>query len=265
MLGGYERYRSFRVGMPVEGVLCITLDRPGTLNALDKTAHAELSAIWPQADGDARVRSVLLNAEGRAFSAGGDFTFLQEVVGSHAARVKAWHEVRDFVHNILNCTKPIVSAIQGPAVGGGLAAALLADISIASRTARLLDGHTRLGVVPGDHALLIWPLLCSLAKVKYHLMLCEPLTGAEAERIGLVSLAVDAAELQQKALDTAARLAEGAPTALRWTKHALNNWMRAAGPHFDTALALELIGFGSPDAQEGLAALQERRRPDFRP
>jgi enoyl-CoA hydratase len=102
-----------------------------------------------------------------------------------------------------------------------------------------------------------------MAKAKYHLLLCEPLDGAEAERIGLVSLCVDDAELHERALEVAGRLAAGSPTALRWTKWALNNWLRTAGPTFDASLALEFLGFSGPDLREGVAAFRAKRRPDF--
>ncbi|HSA80516.1 MAG TPA: enoyl-CoA hydratase-related protein, partial [Geminicoccaceae bacterium] len=142
---------------------------------------------------------------------------------------------------------------------------ILADVSIAAKTARIIDGHTRLGVAAGDHAAIIWPLLCGMAKAKYYLLLCEPVSGAEAERIGLVSLAVDEAELFEKALEVAKKLAAGSPTAIRWTKHALNNWLRMMGPTFDNSLALEFLGFTGPDIREGLASLKEKRAPRFDP
>ncbi|MCC2654846.1 MAG: enoyl-CoA hydratase, partial [Microvirga sp.] len=153
--------------------------------------------------------------------------------------------------------------IRGPAVGAGLVSGLLADISIAAKDARIIDGHTRLGVAAGDHAAIIWPLLCGMAKAKYYLLLCEAISGAEAERIGLVSLAVDDSELDERAVQVAAKLAQGAPSAIRWTKYALNNWLRAAGPIFDTSLALEFLGFGGPEVREGLASHREKRRPNF--
>lgn len=260
----YAHYTAFRADMPEDGVLRLTLNRPETLNTLDKLGHQEMADVWKQIHKDDAVRSVLLNAEGRAFSAGGDFSLVQELIDDFQARVRMWHEARDLVHNILDCEKPIVSAIQGPAVGAGLVAALLADISIASKKAKIVDGHTRLGVVAGDHAAIIWPLLCGIAKAKYHLLLCEPMTGEEAERMGLVSLAVEPEELQQKAMDVAVRLANGAPTAIRWTKHALNNWLRSAGPAFDASLALELLGFSGPEVKEGLGSHLEKRPPDFK-
>ena len=167
------------------------------------------------------------------------------------------------VYGLINCSKPIVSAMRGPAVGAGLVCGLLADISIATPEARIIDGHTRLGVAAGDHAAIVWPLLCGLAKAKYYLLLCETLSGAEAERIGLISLVAPDSELDDRAVDIAGRLATGAPDAIRWTKYSLNNWLRSAGPTFDASLALEFLGFTGPEAREGLAAHREKRAPRF--
>jgi enoyl-CoA hydratase len=200
---------------------------------------------------------------GDAFSAGGDLDLVEAIADDFATRVQVMREARDIVYNLVNCAKPVVSAMAGPAVGAGLVVGLLADVSIAGRSARIIDGHTRLGVVAGDHAALVWPLLCGLAKAKYHLLLCEPLSGEEAERIGLVSLCVDDAELHGTALEVAVKLAAGSQTAIRWTKYALNNWLRLAGPTFDTSLALEFMGFAGPDVREGLASLRARRPPSF--
>src|SRR5256885_13731120 len=157
----------------------------------------------------------------------------------------------------------VASAMAGRAVGAGLVCGLLADISIAGKNARIIDGHTRLGVAAGDHAAIIWPLLCGMAKAKYYLLLCETITGEEAERIGLVSLAVPDAELQDRALDVTVRLAEGAPNAIRWTKYALNNWLRTAGPLFRASLGMEVLRFSGPQPPEGAPALREKRPPKF--
>jgi enoyl-CoA hydratase len=164
---------------------------------------------------------------------------------------------------MINSSVPVVSAIQGPAVGAGLAVALLADISIAGRTARLIDGHTKLGVAAGDHAAVIWPLLCGMAKAKYYLLTCDPLTGEEAERIGLVSLCVDDDQVHDRALAVATQLAGGAQAAIRFTKQTLNHWYRQNAGIFDASLAYEMIGFAGPDAREGLASHQEKRPPSF--
>ena len=181
----------------------------------------------------------------------------------YETRVRVWREAKDMVYGMVECSTPVVSAIRGPAVGAGLVCALLADISVVAKTARLIDGHTRLGVAAGDHAAIVWPLLCGMAKAKYYLLLCEPVSGEEAERIGLVSLAVDDETVMETAYDVARKLACGAPSAIRWTKHTLNNWLRMAGPTFDASLALEFLGFGGPEVREGVASLKEKRRPDF--
>src|SRR5690606_28658893 len=122
---------------------------------------------------------------------------------------------------------------------------------------------TRLGLAAGDHAAMIWPLLCGMAKAKYHVLLCEAVDGEEAERIGLVSLCVPDEQLQDKALEVASRLATGAQRPIRWTKYAFNNWMRMMGPVFDKSAALELLSFNGPEVKEGLASLREKRPPKF--
>jgi len=158
---------------------------------------------------------------------------------------------------------PIVSAITGPAVGAGLVVGLLADVSLASPKARIVDGHTKLGVAAGDHAAIVWPLLCGMAKAKYHLLLCEKVDGAEAERIGLVSLCVPEEELEERALEIARRLAAGSRSAISHTKTVLNEWLLRAGPIFDASLELEFLDMTGPDVREGVAAVREKRPPKF--
>ena len=262
-LDAYSAFPSILCDRPAEGVLRLTLNRPERLNALDANGHRELADIWRVVDRDRETLAVMLCATGKAFSAGGDFAVVDKLTQSFEERANMWREARDLVYNIINCSKPIVSAIQGSAVGAGLAAALVSDIPIASKTAKLIDGHVRLGVAAGDHAAIIWPLLCGMAKAKYHLLLNEPVTGEKAEQLGLVALAVDESELQAKALEVATRLAQGAPSAIQWTKYALNNWLRMAGPTFDASLALEMLGFSGPEPVEGLASLREKRPPEF--
>lgn len=235
----------------------------GKLPTAGHEGHRELAEIWRDVAADGSVRCAVLRGEGMGFSGGGDLAMVQDMSDDFAIRTRIWKEARDLVYNLVNCDVPIVSALHGPAVGAGLVAGLLADVSIAARSAKIVDGHTRLGVAAGDHAAMVWPLLCSMAKAKYHLLLCEPLNGEEAERIGLVSLVVDDDQLLPKAYEVADRLAAGSQSAIRWTKYALNNWLRQAGPSFDASLALEFMGFGGPDVHEGLAALRERRPPRF--
>jgi enoyl-CoA hydratase len=265
MTDRYAAYERLKFDAPADRILRITMDAPGRLNAADDIMHQELGRIWKDVEDDPDVSVAILRGAGDAFSAGGDFDMIDEMIDSFEVRARVWKEARDLVYNVINCSKPIVSAMHGPAVGAGLVAGLLADISIAAKDARIIDGHTRLGVAAGDHAAIVWPLLCGMAKAKYYLLLCEPVSGEEAERIGLVSLCVEADELQDKAVEVAQKLARGAPSAIRFTKYALNNWLRMMGPTFDTSLALEFLGFTGPEAEEGLASLREKRRPNFDP
>jgi enoyl-CoA hydratase len=262
-----ERYAaahpSLSFDQPGAGVLRIVLDTPGRLNAVDAAMHRDLSKVWLTIDQDPEVRAVIVRGAGDAFSSGGDLDLVEAMTEDFATRIQVLREARDLVYNLVNCAKPVVSAMAGPAVGAGLVVGLLADVSIAARTARIIDGHTRLGVAAGDHAAIVWPLLCGLAKAKYHLLLCEPVSGEEAERIGLVSLCVDDQKLHDTALNVASKLAASSPSAIRWTKYALNNWLRLAGPTFDTSLALEFMGFAGPDVREGIASLRAKRPPSF--
>jgi enoyl-CoA hydratase len=263
MTDRYARYQRLSIARPAERVLEIIMNRPEKYNAADQVMHRELAEIWRDIDGDPEVSVALLRGAGQAFSAGGDLAMVEAITQDFELRAKIWKEARDLVYNIINCGKPVVSAIEGPAVGAGLVAGLLADISVAAKNARIIDGHTRLGVAAGDHAAIVWPLLCGLAKAKYYLLLCEPVSGAEAERIGLVSRTCEDGKAYETALEIAKKLAAGAPNAVRWTKYALNNWLRLAGPSFDTSLALEFLGFSGPEVQEGMRSLREKRPPAF--
>ena len=262
MANDYAAFPSLRIDGPSEGVLEIVLDAPG-INAVSPDAHRELADVWLTVDRDPQTRVALIRGEGRGFSAGGSFELLEMLTTDYAARTRVMREARDLVYNVINCSKPVVSAVHGPAVGAGLVAAMLADVSVVGRTARIIDGHTKLGVAAGDHAAICWPLLCGMAKAKYYLLTCETLTGEEAERIGLVSLCVDDDDVLDRAREVASSLAGGAQSALRWTKWSLNNWYRMMGPTFDASLGLEFYGFGGPDAVEGLSAITGRRPATF--
>jgi enoyl-CoA hydratase len=264
----YDHYQTLAITERPNGVLDIRMRADaaggnGKLPTAGHQGHQELTQIWRDVQADDAVRVAVLRGDGMGFSGGGDLGLVQDMAASFEVRSRVWREARDLVYNLINCDKPIVSAMHGPAVGAGLVAGLLADVSIAATDAKIVDGHTRLGVAAGDHAAVVWPLLCGMAKAKYHLLTCEPISGQEAERIGLVSLCVPQAELLPKAYEVADKLALGSQSAIRWTKYALNNWLRTAGPAFDASLALEFMGFAGPDVQEGIASLRERRAPKF--
>lgn len=258
-----EKYPAFEFDSPGDRILRIIFNKPETYNSLDSEGHRQITYIWREIDEDPEISCVILAAKGKAFSSGGDFGMIKNNIENWDDTLGAWKEARDLVYNIINCSKPIISAINGVAVGAGLVAALLADVSIIAKSARILDGHTRLGVAAGDVACINWVLLCGMAKAKYYLMTCEPVYGEEAERIGLVSLCTEDDELEAKSIEVAEKLANGAPSAIRWTKLALNNWYKMAGPIFDNSLALEMLGFKGPEAREGLAAHLEKRPPNF--
>ena len=263
-LAPYTRdFPSLQFLAPEEGILELVIANKSRLNAATADMHRDLAGVWRAIDGDAAVRAVLVRGEGSNFSSGGDFDMIERMITDEATLIRVWKEASDLVYNLINCSKPVVSAIRGVAVGAGLAIALLADVSVAAEDAKILDGHTRLGVAAGDHAVIIWPLLCGLAKARYHLLTNKPLSGREAERIGLVALCVPDDQVMASAFEAARTLAAGSPTAVRWTKHALNNWLRLAGPSFDAALALEFLGFRLGDVREGLAAAREKRPANF--
>jgi enoyl-CoA hydratase len=261
----YARYERFAFDRPSPGVLRITMQSPLKMGAMDARMHREVSEIWRDVDDDSQVNVVLFTGDGKTFSAGGDLHHERKVCDDYALRMQAMKESRNLVLNMLDCSKPIVTAARGWAVGAGLATLLLADVSIVAQDARLSDGHLKIGVAAGDHAAIIWPLLCGMAKAKYYLLTADAITGEEAERMNLVSLAVPDEEVEARSLAIAARLAQGAPAAQRWTKMMLNHWIRQALPIFDASLALEFTGFAGPEGKEGIDAFLQKRNPEFDP
>src|SRR5499427_9124411 len=260
----YSDFQFLKFEKEAGGIMLMTLDRPEVLNATNARLHWELTKVWSVLDEDADVRVVVVTGAGdRAFSAGGDLSWISEMAGNPSVVGTALREAGVFVFNMLAFEKPVISAINGVAVGAGLAVALMADISIMAEEARISDGHVRLGVSAGDHAVILWPLLCGMAKAKYYLMTAEFVDGREAERIGLVSLCVPRAQLMNKALATADKLATGSQFAIRYTKRSLNNWMRMSQSAFDASLALEMLCFLGDDAKEGVASIREKREPNF--
>src|SRR5438874_83331 len=174
----YSEYRELRIRRLEPGILEIVMRaEEGKLSVTTARMHAEMARVWLDVDRDPETRVAILRGEGRGFSAGGDLKMVEEMTRDFAVRARVWREARDLVYNLINCSKMIVSAMHGPAVGAGLVCGLLADVSIAAKNARLIDGHTRLGVAAGDHAAIVWPLLCGMAKAKYYLLTCAAVSG----------------------------------------------------------------------------------------
>jgi enoyl-CoA hydratase len=259
----WSDYQQLSFDRRPNGVLLITMDKPAKYNAADEVMHGELARVWSDVSADPDVRVAVITGAGKAFSAGGDLGMVERMAGDHDRVSHMLSEMSDLVYRIVNCEKPVVSAINGVAVGAGTVVALLADISVCALDARIGDGHVKLGVAAGDHAAIIWPLLAGLAKARYYLMTGEMVTGAEAERIGLVSKALPRDEVLTEALRIADVLATGSQPAIRLTKRALNSWVRQAGPIFDQSAAYEMLCFMGPDVLEGAAALREKRPPRF--
>ena len=258
-----DDYQQLTFSHREHGVLLITINRPEKYNAADEELHGELARVWTDVAADPDTRVAVITGAGKAFSAGGDLAMVERMAGDYDRVSHMLKEMSELVYNMINCDKPIVSAINGVAVGAGTVAALLADVAIAAEDARIGDGHVKLGVAAGDHAAIIWPLLAGMAKARYYLLTGEMITGAEAERIGLVAKALPKDQVLDEALRVADQLATGAQPAIRLTKRVLNNWLRAAGPTFDASAAYEMLTFMGPDVTEGVAALREKRAPSF--
>ena len=259
----YSEYQHLLFEQKGDGILLITINRPEVLNATNSRLHWELSRVWLDIADDDETNVIVVTGAGRAFSAGGDLEMIQNMAASAANIGKAWKEAGDIVYNMINLDKPIISAINGVAVGAGLAVAFMADISIASESMRITDGHLRLGVAAGDHAVIVWPLLCGMAKAKYYLMTADFVDSKEAERIGLVSLCVPADKLMDKAMEVARKLARGPQQAMRFPErcarrlaaHGRARIRRIAGARDDGIFQRRFVG--------GVAALQEKRQPSF--
>jgi len=260
----YEDFQFLKFEHRANGVLVITINRPEVMNATNARLHWELTKIWQVVHDDAKTKVAVITGSGdRAFSAGGDLEWISNMVGNPKEISVVMQEAAEVVYSIMNCEKVVISAINGVAVGAGLAVAMLADISIMAEEAKITDGHVKLGVGAGDHAAIIWPLLCGMAKAKYYLLTAEFIDGKEAERIGLVSACVPRAQLMDKALAVADKLAAGSQGAIRLTKRSLNGWMNMARPIFESSLAMEMLCFLGGDAPEGVKAVREKRPPNF--
>ncbi|MES2979308.1 MAG: enoyl-CoA hydratase/isomerase family protein [Pseudomonadota bacterium] len=246
-----------------DGVAELVLGPEGGMPSTGIEAHAALGAVWSQIAAEPGVRVILIRSVGKGFCAGGTPELIEGMLQRETDRLRVMREARALVQGMMDCDLPIVSAINGAAVGAGAALALMADISIAGHKAKIIDGHTKIGVAAGDHAALIWPLLCGMAKAKMHLLLCTSIDGMEAERIGLVSMTVPDEDLLDKAREVARTLAAGSPMALAATKRSLNHWLRAAWPAFEHSLVMEMMGFAGADGREGIAAASQKRAPRF--
>ncbi len=249
----------------IGAVLQVTISHPTSpLNAVDDALHGDLTKLFAGLRRENDARAVLLTGAGRAFSAGGDFQWFPEL--RQPGRMEALRrDAKQLIWDLLDIEIPIIAAINGPAMGLGASIALLCDVIFMADTAILGDPHVRVGIVAGDGGVAIWPLAIGPARAKEYLLTGDPVKAAEAERIGLINHVVPADQLQERAMAFAQKLAAGAPLAIRYTKLSVNKLIKdALNVAFDTSTALELVTFQSEDHQEALAALRDKRQPEFR-
>ncbi len=262
-----DRYEANFPGLlfdsPADRIVRVTMSGPG-LNSADASMHSSLTTIWPVLDNDPDVDVMMIRGAGTGFSGGGHLDLVEAMAQDYEERSRVALEAENLVRNLLDTRKPIVSTMHGPAVGAGLVAGLLADYSIAAKDAKILDGHVKLGVTAGDHAVLIWPLLIGIAKTKRYLLTGEPITGEKAEEMGMIAEAVTADKLEERGIEVARLLAHGSQPAIRGTKHALNELIKAIGWNaFESSLRQEMLDFTGPDLTEGIDALRQKRKPIF--
>jgi enoyl-CoA hydratase len=246
-------------------VLRVTIDNPrNDLNTVDGEMHSELARLFRELRREDQARAIVLTGSKRAFSAGGDFGWFGEIADAGAIE----HVRRDgkqIIWDLLDLEIPIVAAVNGPAIGLGASIALLCDVIFMAEGATLADPHVRVGIVAGDGGAPIWTLALGPARAKRYLLTGDPVTAAEAERMGLVNQVVPAERLQEEALAFAQRLADGAPIALRHTKIAVNKLVKdALNTAFDYSTAAEMLTLASEDHKEAVRAIREKRKPDFK-
>jgi enoyl-CoA hydratase len=262
----YSRYEMIKVEK-ANKVATVTLNRPDALNAVNDALHHELVKIWVDLADDEDVNAILLTGAGRAFCAGGDIKGMASgtFIGGGRGRLVAPSQGRRIVQNMLEVEQPIIGAINGDAVGLGATIALLCDVIVASEKARFADTHVRVGVVAGDGGAVIWPVLIGPARAKEFLMRGHFVNGAEGAKMGLVNYALPPEQVMAKARELAQELADGPTWAIRWSKLAVNKWLKEqVNLILDASLAYEMVTFTTEDHSEAAHAFVEKRKPKFK-
>jgi enoyl-CoA hydratase len=245
-------------------VLVATIDRPESpMNAVDARLHTELGELFRELKTESNARAVLLTGSGRAFSAGGDMAWFPELRSTEAIH-RLRREAKQIVWDLLDVEVPIVCGLNGAAAGLGASVALLCDVIVMADTAVIVDPHVKIGLVAGDGGAAVWPLLVGPLAAKRHLLLGEPLTAADALRLGVAAEVCPPADVAERAMAWARRLAAGAPLAVQGTKLALNAQLKQALlTSFDVSTALEMLCFQSADHAEGVDAFLTGREATF--
>ena len=243
-------------------VRVITLNRPEQLNATNHVLHAGLAALFPQLDADDSARVAVLTGAGRAFSAGGDFDYLDALTRDSALRSTTIAHGRQIVTGMVRCRVPIVAAVNGPAVGLGCSLVALSDVVFMAETAHLADPHVVLGLVAADGGPVVWPLLTSIQLAKEYALTGERIPAARAAAIGLVNHVCPDDEVFEQAMGCARRIASLPKGAVEDTKRVVNIQLeRAVLAALDFALSAEDRSFTSPELRANLDRLLQRE-PD---
>jgi len=244
----------------------ITLNRPDLLNAIGEDMHAELLAALLAVRGEAEVRAVVLAAEGKAFSAGGDLNEVVSLQQDPAKRSRLCETGTRIIHALIDIPVPLVVALHGDAMGLGASVALGGDIIVASKSARIADPHVKVGLVAGDGGCLFWPASIGMHRARRYLLTGDLMSAEDAWRFGLVTDLVDTAEeTLPAALKIADKIAALPPIAVRGTKRALNALIKArAREAFDLSMAYEQQSAASQDILEAVAAFKDKRKPVYR-
>ena len=259
-----DNYQTMKIERRDGGIGIVTLNRPERLNAVNGRMHAELATFSRDFANDRELRVLILTGEGRAFSAGGDFG-PDDPIGSNPEGPTMMVEARQIVDHILECEKPIISAVNGYAMGLGANVALLCDVVVAGPDAVFADTHVNMGIGAGDGGQLIWPFLIGVNRAKYYLMTGDRISGQEAVEMGLANFYVEEKDdLLPEALKIAGKLAAGAPQAIAASKMAVNAWLRSVSSMvMPICLKAEELTMRNEDHREAVAAFQEKRQPRF--
>jgi enoyl-CoA hydratase len=244
-------------------VRVVRLNRPDHLNATNHELHRGLAELFPQIDADVDARAVVITGNGRAFSAGGDFTYLDELSRDQDRRSETLAHGRRIVTGMVGCRVPIVAAVNGPAVGLGCSLVALSDIVFMAESTHLADPHVLMGLVAADGGPVTWPLLISLQLAKEYALTGDRIPAQRAAQIGLVNHVCPDDEVVDEALACAHRIAALPRRAVEDTKRILNLHLeRAVVATLDFALSAEDRSFTSPELRANLDRILARERKE---